>query len=102
MPNTQVEEKIEIKISPIKLYDVIFLNDDYTPMDFVVRLLTDVFNHSVETAAEIMMKVHTNNSAVVATYVYEIADEKRNLCMYNATRYNYPLQVEISESSSEA
>lgn len=101
MADSKVQEQIKVKISPIKMYDVIFFNDDYTPMEFVVRLLTDVFKHDIESATAVMMKVHTAGSAVVGTYIYEIADEKKELCLYNAIHNNYPLKVEISESSSE-
>lgn len=102
MNSTELEEKVEIKVAPIKMWDVLFFNDDYTPMDFVVKLLTDIFKHDMESAIQIMMKVHDSGSAVVGTYFYEIAEEKRDVCLYNAKARNYPLRVELSESSSEA
>lgn len=101
MPDIEVQTETKLKISPIKMYDVVFFNDDYTPMDFVVRLLTDVFKHNIESAAGTMMKVHEDGSAVVGTYIFEIADEKKALCDYNARLNGYPLKVELSESSSE-
>lgn len=100
--DTALEEKVKIKIAPLKMYDVIFFNDDYTPMDFVVKLLVSVFNHNIESATEIMLKVHESDSAVVGTYIYEIADEKRNICLDFAKQYKFPLRVEMEESSSEA
>lgn len=100
--DTALEEKVKIKIAPIKMYDIIFFNDDYTPMDFVVRLLMTIFNHSIESATEIMLKVHESGSAVVGTYIYEIADEKRSICLDYAKQYKFPLRVEMEESSSEA
>lgn len=99
---TELQEKVEIKTAPIKMWDVLFFNDDYTPMDFVVQLLTEIFKHDMESAIEVMMKVHNNGSAVVGTYFFEIADEKREICLYNAQRRNFPLKVELAESSSEA
>lgn len=101
MAGIQVEEQVKMKISPIKMYDVVFFNDDYTPMEFVVSLLTNVFKHDSESAISIMMKVHVDGSAVVGTYIYEIADEKKEICGHNAAIRGYPLRVEISESSSE-
>lgn len=101
MTSVQLEEQVKVKISPIKMYDVLFFNDDYTPMDFVVKLLTEIFKHDIESAAAIMLRVHNEGSAVVGTYIYEIADEKKELCAYNAAYNGYPLKVELSESSSE-
>lgn len=100
--DTALEEKLKIKIAPLKMYDVIFFNDDYTPMDLVVFLLMNVFNHDAHSATSLMLKVHEQESAVVGTYIYEIADEKRNLCLDYAKQYKSPLRVELTESSSEA
>lgn len=102
MNSVQTQEKIEIKTAPMKLYDVIFFNDDKTPMDFVSRLLIHIFGHSPENADELMLKVHNSGSAIVGTFVYEIADEKKELCLINSKKHGFPLKVEISESSSEA
>jgi ATP-dependent Clp protease adaptor protein ClpS len=100
--DTELQEKTEIKTAPMKLFDVIFFNDDYTPMDFVVKLLTEVFKHSVESAVDVMMRVHNEGSSVVGTYFYEIADEKREVCVFNARQRGFPLQVEVRESDKEA
>lgn len=100
--SVQTQEKIEIKTAPMKMYDVLFFNDDYTPMDFVSRLLIHIFGHTPEAADELMLTVHNSGSAVVGTFVYEIAEEKKELCLINAEKHGFPLKVEISESSSEA
>lgn len=100
--DTALEEKVKIKIAPLKMYDIIFFNDDYTPMDFVVNLLMTVFNHNVESATEIMIKVHESESAVVGTYIYEVADEKLNISLDFAKQFKFPLRIEMEESSSEA
>jgi len=58
------------------LYKVILLNDDYTTMDFVVKILEDVFNKSSNEAKVIMLSVHNNGSGVCGTYIRDIAETK--------------------------
>lgn len=99
---TSLEEKVQLKIAPMKMYDILFFNDDYTPMNFVVELLMRVFNHTSESAITLMMNVHESESAVVGTYFYEIADEKRNVSLDFAKKFGFPLKVEMVESSTTA
>lgn len=95
----KIEEKTKIKIKEPSLYKVIFLNDNKTPMDFVVSLLVELFKHSEQTATALTMKIHEEGSGVVGVYSYEIAEQKSveatNLCRDNG----FPLRIRVEENA---
>jgi ATP-dependent Clp protease adaptor protein ClpS len=101
MSNTELDVKINEKIKKRNkepsLFKVIFLNDNHTPMDFVMSLLTELFKHSEETAHAITMRIHEEGSGVVGTYSYELAEQK-SIEAINLSRDNgFPLRVKIEE-----
>ena len=71
-----LDEKIKQKIEEPKKWKVILLNDDHTPMDFVIGVLTEIFRHTQETAKDITIKIHTEGSGIAGVYSYEIAEVK--------------------------
>ena len=74
------------------MYRVILINDDYTPMDFVVEILVTVFHKSLEVASEIMMNVHKRGRGVCGVYTYEIAETKTETVHRLAEENGYPLR----------
>lgn len=78
-------------------YNVIFHNDDATSMEFVVALLMRVFDKSYDEAYNLMMKVHEEGRAIVACYIYEIAEVKRKQAIFVSRHYNYPLQLTLEK-----
>lgn len=86
--DTQVEEKTA---TPRK-YAVIFHNDDYTPMEFVVELLMLIFNKSVQEAMVLTEQVHLQGKAVVASYPKNIAQMKVNQVLEAAKANEFPLK----------
>ncbi|MBO4533473.1 MAG: ATP-dependent Clp protease adaptor ClpS [Treponema sp.] len=88
-----IAETTSIEVPPEK--DVVFYNDDYTTMEFVVNVLVSVFNKSQENAQLIMTTVHEQGSAVVGTYTYDIAVSRTNLTRSIAKQNGFPLRVEI-------
>lgn len=80
-----------------KKYKVVLLNDDYTPMDFVVAILVEVFNKTVDEAEQITMQVHNDGRGIAGVFYYEIAEQK----VYEGTLYarnsGYPLGFTIEE-----
>ncbi len=74
---------------------VVFYNDDFTTMDFVVDILISVFNKSHEEAENIMLQVHENGSSVVGVYTYDIAISRTTLTIQLARKNNFPLRVEV-------
>ena len=79
------------------LYRVLLLNDDYTPMEFVVYLLESVFHKSHEEAVKIMLHVHHNGVGVCGVYTYEIAETKVVRVMSLARRAQHPLQCTMEK-----
>lgn len=78
------------------MYSVIMLNDDYTPMEFVVEVLQSFFAKTPEQATRIMLTVHTKGSAVCAVYTRDIAETKAALVNQYARDCQHPLMCEIA------
>jgi len=92
-----IDEKIRVDNAEPRKYKVIFLNDNTTPIDFVVEVLRLVFKHSVETATDLTMKIHEEGSSVVGIYSYEIAESK-SIETINLSRSNgFALQVKMEQ-----
>ena len=94
-----IDEKIKVEIKEPSMYKVIFLNDDHTPMDFVVALLVEVFRHSEQTAVEITSKIHEEGSGVVGEYTYEVAEQKALEATGVCKENNFPLRIKLEEST---
>jgi len=93
----QLDEKIKQKIEEPKRWKVIFLNDDHTPMEFVVGVLSEVFKHSQETAKEITMEIHNTGSGIAGVYSFEIAEIKAVETTNIARQNGFPLQIKMEE-----
>jgi ATP-dependent Clp protease adaptor protein ClpS len=91
----KIDEKIKIDISEPKRYKVLFLNDNKTPIEFVIELLMEVFKHSRENAEQITLTVHHEGSAVVGVYTYEIAEQKGVEATHLARQAGFPLQIKV-------
>ena len=74
------------------LYRVLLLNDDYTPMDFVVNVLRKIFHKNAEEATRIMLHVHQNGVGECGVFTYEVAETKVTLVMDYARKHQHPLQ----------
>ena len=85
-------EKPRPKTKKPPLYKVLLLNDDYTPMDFVVHVLQQFFNKDREEATRIMLTVHYHGVGVCGVYPYEIAETKVEQVMQLARSHGHPLQ----------
>jgi ATP-dependent Clp protease adaptor protein ClpS len=95
--DVKIEEKVVVNLQPPKMWKVIFLNDDQTPMELVIELLTDVFKHTETRAKEITLEIHNSGSAVAGVYTFEIA-EQRGIEATNIARANgSPLRIQVEE-----
>jgi ATP-dependent Clp protease adaptor protein ClpS len=92
-PTTSVVTKTKPKIKKPSLYKVLLLNDDYTPMEFVIMLLESVFRKSQEEATRIMLHVHQRGVGICGVFTYDVAETKVNQVMDMAQRHEHPLQV---------
>jgi ATP-dependent Clp protease adaptor protein ClpS len=88
-----VAEKSKLEQPP--MFQVVLLNDDYTPMDFVVEILEQYFYKSREEATRIMMHVHTRGKGVCGVYTRDIAETKRLQVLEHARSQKHPLKAEV-------
>jgi ATP-dependent Clp protease adaptor protein ClpS len=79
------------------MYRVLLLNDDFTPMDFVVHVLEKFFGKNRQEATEIMLHVHRRGVGVCGIYTYEVAETKVNLVMDYARKNEHPLQCTLEK-----
>lgn len=86
------------KLKRPPLYRVILLNDDYTPMEFVVQVLEKVFSLDRNTATRIMLEVHTKGKGVCGVYTYEIAETKVAQVTGLAQQHQHPLLCTMEET----
>lgn len=85
------------KLRPPPLYQVMMLNDDYTPMDFVVAVLQEYFNKDLEAATQIMLKVHHDGKGTCGIFPKDIASTKVELVLNHARKVGHPLQCVMEE-----
>ena len=79
------------------LYRVLMLNDDYTPMEFVVLVLQRFFGHNHEAAQQIMLHVHLRGVGICGVYTFEIAEAKASQVMNFARQNEHPLQLQLEK-----
>jgi ATP-dependent Clp protease adaptor protein ClpS len=90
-----VKERTRIKISEPKKWSVIILNDDHTSFEFVISMLIQVFNHSIDSANEVTKSVHEQGAGVAGVYDFEIAEVKAVEATKMARENGFPLQIKI-------
>jgi ATP-dependent Clp protease adaptor protein ClpS len=96
-PTTGVVVKSKPKTKKPSMYKVLLLNDDYTPMEFVVHVLERFFNKSREDATQIMLHVHRRGVGVCGVYTYEVAETKVTQVIDFARRHEHPLQCTLEK-----
>jgi ATP-dependent Clp protease adaptor protein ClpS len=87
-----VAERKTAKTEPPPMFQVVLLNDDFTPMEFVVMVLQEYFKRDLETATQIMLKVHKEGRGVCGVYTKDVAATKVELVLTAARRGGHPLQ----------
>jgi len=90
--DTGVATKVRPKTKRPNMYRVLLLNDDYTPMEFVVLILQEVFNKNSDDAWQIMMHVHKQGVGECGVYPHEVAETKVTRVMDAARKHQHPLQ----------
>jgi ATP-dependent Clp protease adaptor protein ClpS len=86
------------KLKPPSMYQVLLLNDDYTPMEFVVAIIQEYFSKDRETATQIMLKVHRDGKGMCGVYPRDIASTKVELVLNHARKAGHPLQCVMEEA----
>ena len=91
-------EEARPKVKPPPLYRVVLINDDFTPMEFVVDILESVFGMERTRATQVMLEVHTKGKGVCGVFSYEIAETKVAQVMSIAKQHQHPLLCTMEES----
>lgn len=99
--NEAFEDGLAVKVRPKTkkpaMYKVMLLNDDFTPMEFVVYVLERIFRVKRQDATEVMMKVHKNGVGIAGIYTYEVAETKVDQVMALARKNEHPLQCTMEK-----
>jgi len=95
--NVIIDETLKNNIEEPERWKVILLNDDHTPMDFVISILQSIFKHSAETAEKIMLEIHEKGSGIAGTYSFEIAEQKSVESTVQARQKGFPLSVQLEQ-----
>jgi ATP-dependent Clp protease adaptor protein ClpS len=97
--DTKTRQQIRIQpktdVKPPPLFNVIYVNDNTTTMEFVVETLKTIFDHTDETAMVLTVKIHEAGSAIVGTFPYEIAEQKGVEATLLARNNGFPLQIKL-------
>ncbi len=100
-PSIDSESGVVTQISPKtkkpSLYKVLMLNDDYTPMEFVIEVLEKFFNKGREEATQIMLHVHQKGIGICGVYTYDVAETKAMQVTNYARKFEHPLQMQLEK-----
>ena len=97
MAEVQTLTKEKIKLQEPGLWDVIFLNDNITTMEFVIKVLKQIFGKTQEQAENITKQLHDHAQGLVGSYVHEVAEQKGIETTLIARQENFPLQVKVKK-----
>lgn len=104
MGDTDPSETHGILTAPVKpelqkpsMYQVVMLNDDFTPMDFVIEVLTTFFSMDLEKASQIMLAVHTQGKAVCGVYTKDVAETKAAMVIEFSKSNQHPLMCDVQK-----
>jgi ATP-dependent Clp protease adaptor protein ClpS len=98
MDQFETGSKTREKVKKPSLYRVLLLNDDFTPMEFVVELLETIFQKSFEDATTIMLHVHHHGVGVCGVYTFEVAESKVQQVLEFARAHSHPLQCTMERA----
>ncbi len=100
-PDTGLTLKIRPKTKKPAMYKVLMLNDDYTPMEFVIHILEHFFGKSQQDATTIMLHVHQRGVGICGVFTYEVAETKVTQVMDLARQQQHPLQCTIEKDGDD-
>lgn len=93
----KTSENVLTEFKPPSSWKVIFLNDNKTPMDFVIELLSTLFKHDTKTAKDITLEIHNSGRGIAGIYPFEIAEHKAIEATNLARSHSFPLKIQIEE-----
>ena len=99
---TLLVERVKPRLRKPRLYRVVMMNDDYTPMEFVVHVLENFFNMNREMATRVMLRVHTEGKAVCGVYTRDIAETKAEQINQYSLENEHPLLCQIEPDGNDS
>ncbi len=93
--DVKIDEKIKVTDNEPSKYKVVMLNDDQTPMDWVMTVLQEIFKHSRDQSEKITLTIHQEGSGIAGIYTYEIAEMKAIEATNLSRNQGFPLQVKV-------
>ena len=97
MAETQSHTITRTEITYPNRYNVEFINDDFTPMDFVVQLLVEVFNKTLEEAKDVTLQIHEKGKGIAGSYNYELAEQKKAEAVAISRNNGHPLTILVEK-----
>lgn len=97
LADIKIDEKIKKEIVEPGKYKVIFLNDELTPIEWVIEVLRTIFKHTQDTAEKITLAIHNEGSGVAGIYTYEIAEQKVIEATTITRNQGFPLQIKTEK-----
>lgn len=97
MTQADLAVKTKVKLKQPSLYKVVLLNDDFTPMDFVIQILNEIYGLERLDAVRVTMEIHNDGRGVCGTYTKEIAETKVFETTTVAKQYGYPLKAIVEK-----
>jgi len=97
LEDIKLDEKLKSDIEEPTKYKVILLNDDQTPMEWVISLLIEIFKHNTETAQQLTLAIHNEGSGVAGIYSYEVAETKLQEATKLSRDQGFPLRIAIEK-----
>ena len=97
MAETQSDTITKDEITYPNRYNVVFINDDFTPMDFVVQLLVEVFNITLEEAKDVTLQIHAKGKGIAGSYNYELAEQKKAEAVAISRNNGHPLTILVEK-----
>ena len=97
MADIQTLTKEKVKLDEPGLYDVIFLNDNITTMEFVMKVLKQIFGKTPEQAQNITVRIHEDGQGIVGSYSHEVAEQNDIEATLAARQENFPLQIKVKK-----
>jgi ATP-dependent Clp protease adaptor protein ClpS len=94
---TKTGTRSETQVQYPSKYNVVFHNDDFTPMEFVISLLVEVFDQSLEQAKAITVQIHESGQGVAGTYYHEVAEQKQQESVVLSRHNGHPLKITLKE-----
>ena len=94
-PGLELFEESEVKAKRPSMWNIVFYNDDYTPIDFVEFVLKAIFHMSTLDALALTLAVHTQGKGIAGTYTFEVAEQKQYEVLSIAKVEEHPLRVEV-------